>query len=110
MNIMPRPPRLNLPEIPQHIVQRGNNRHACFYEEKDYAFYLAKLREYADKFDVAIHSYVLMTNHVHLLFTAKTSNGASLLMQFLGRSYVRYINQSYNRTGTLSGLFLLLHQ
>lgn len=98
---MPRPPRLTIPGIPQHIVQRGNNRQVCFYKEKDYALYLSKLGEFAEKFQVAIHSFVLMTNHVHLLLTPKTEQGTSLLMQWLGRSYVRYVNQTYGRTGTL---------
>ena len=98
---MPRPTRLNIPHIPQHIVQRGNNRQACFFDEKDYALYLSKLKEYADKYHVEIHSYVLMTNHIHLLATPTTKGGVSHLMQSLGRYYVRYINQTYNRTGGL---------
>jgi putative transposase len=43
----------------------------------------------------------LMTNHVHLLMTPSDENGVSLMMQSLGRYYVRYINTTYNRTGTL---------
>ncbi len=98
---MPRLPRLNLPDIPQHIVQRGNNREACFYENKDYAFYLAKLKHYSKKYRVEVHSYVLMTNHVHLLVTPEKVAGVSHLMQSLGRCYVRYFNLSYARSGTL---------
>jgi len=98
---MARLPRLNLPNIPQHIVQRGNNRQACFFSEDDYSIYLSKLREYSQKYDVAVHSYVLMTNHIHLLLTPKESHGVSRLIQSLGSYYVRYINQTYNRSGTL---------
>ena len=98
---MARLPRLNLPGIPQHVVQRGNNREACFFSEEDYAVYLDKLKDYSQKYQVAVHSYVLMTNHVHLLMTPKTETGISQLMQALGRYYVRYINHTYNRTGTL---------
>jgi len=98
---MVRLPRLNLPNIPQHVVQRGNNRQVCFFNETDYAVYLDKLKEYGFKYKVAIHSYVLMTNHVHLLMTPSTAKGVSLLMQSLGRYYVRYINDTYNRSGTL---------
>ena len=98
---MPRLPRLNLPDYPQHVIQRGNNRHPCFNSEKDYPIYLAKLSEYADQFKVEIHSYVLMSNHVHLLLTPKVGNGTSLMMQALGRYYVRYFNKQYKRTGTL---------
>jgi len=99
---MPRLPRLNLVGIPQHIIQRGNNKQVCFYVEKDYTVYLDKLNEYGKKYNVSIHSYILMTNHVHLLLTPEEEgNGVSRLMQSLGRYYVRYINQTHGRTGTL---------
>jgi len=90
-----------LPNVTAHIVQRGNNKQACFYQTKTYAVYLTKLKETAVKFDVQIHCFVLMTNHVHLLMTATKSNGISRLMQSLGRYYVRYFNTAYRRTGTL---------
>ncbi len=93
--------RLNLPGIPQHIVQRGNNRQVCFFTEQDYIVYLSKLKEYSQKYNVAVHSYILMTNHVHILATPKEGNGISRLIQSLGRYYVRYINQTYGRSGTL---------
>lgn len=98
---MPRLPRLNLTNIPQHVIQRGNNRQACFCYEQDYQVYLTKLLEYSDKYKVNIHAFVLMTNHVHLLATPRLSNGVSLMMQSLGRYYVRYFNQRYKRSGTL---------
>ena len=66
---MPRRARLALAGIPWHIIQRGNNRSACFYAEDDYRKYLDTLKEQAHKFGCAIHAYVLMTNHVHLLLT-----------------------------------------
>ena len=98
---MARLPRLNLPNVPQHIVQRGNNRQVTFVEPEDYVVYLEKLKYYAKEYEVKIHAFVLMTNHVHLLATPTTSNGVSKLMQSLGRYYVRYFNQTYKRTGTL---------
>ena len=98
---MPRLPRLNVPNIPQHVIQRGNNRQVCFFDDADYAFYLDKLKHYAKKYEVSVHAYVLMTNHVHLLLTPKTQTGVSQLMQALGRVYVLYINKTYQRTGTL---------
>ncbi len=98
---MARLPRFNLADVPQHVIQRGNNRQACFFEEQDYIVYLEKLAEYAKQYKVAIHAYVLMTNHVHLLMTPKTPTGISQLMQSLGRYYVRYVNIKYKRTGTL---------
>ena len=98
---MPRLPRLNLAGVPQHVVQRGNNRQVCFFVEQDYVVYLDKLKYYAKQYQVDVHAFVLMTNHVHLLMTPNTDKGVSQLMQSLGRYYVRYINQTYNRTGTL---------
>ncbi|VAW33649.1 Transposase and inactivated derivatives [hydrothermal vent metagenome] len=98
---MARLPRLNLADIPQHVIQRGNNRGACFFSDKDYAVYLDKLREFSLKYKIAIHSYVLMTNHVHLLLTPSTEDGVSRLIQTLSSYYVRYVNQTYDRTGTL---------
>lgn len=94
-------PRLSIVGCPQHIIQRGNNRQACFFSEQDYTVYLNKLNDSATKHNVSIHAYVLMTNHVHLLMTAYSTDGISQVMQNLGRYYVRYINQTYQRTGTL---------
>jgi putative transposase len=94
-------PRLNLPGIAQHVVQRGNNRQVSFFVEQDYTVYLDKLKEYGEKYKVAVHAYVLMTNHVHLLVSPETKKGVSQLMQSLGRYYVGYINKTYQRSGTL---------
>jgi len=98
---MPRKPRFNLTGIPQHIIQRGNNREPCFVSVEDYHRYLGDLSEVAIKYRCRIHAYVLMTNHVHLLATPMIENGLSSMMQALGRRYVRYFNNTYKRTGTL---------
>lgn len=98
---MARLPRFNLPGVAQHIIQRGNNRQACFASERDFSAYANWLEEYSKKFDVAIHAWVFMTNHVHLLATPKKGNGVSLMMQSLGRRYVQYFNYQYRRSGTL---------
>lgn len=66
---MARMPRLYVEGCAQHIVQRGNNRSACFFCEVDYAFYVKKLKEASVKHNVKNHAFVLMTNHVHLLIT-----------------------------------------
>ena len=98
---MARMPRLFVEDCAQHIVQRGNNRAVCFYTDADYAFYCQKLKESAEKYTVKIHAFVLMTNHVHLLATPSDAAGIAKMMQALGRNYVRYINITYKRTGTL---------
>jgi putative transposase len=98
---MARLPRICLPGIPQHIIQRGNNRQACFVSERDFSAYAYWLEEFSRKYHVAIHAWVFMTNHVHLLTTSSTEAGISKMMQMLGLQYVRYFNNTYQRSGTL---------
>lgn len=98
---MSRKPRFNLVGVPQHVIQRGNNREPCFYSKEDYRFYLDQLIEIKEKYECQIHSYVLMTNHVHLLVTPMMEQGISKLMQSLGRRYVYFFNKKHKRTGTL---------
>lgn len=81
---MPRRPRIILPNIPQHIIQRGNNRSVCFYADEDYIKYLDWLKEYADKTRCQIHAYVLMTNHVHLLVSTDKTEAIGAMMKALG--------------------------
>ena len=98
---MPRRPRSDLAGFPLHLIQRGNNRSACFFTDKDRAAYLLWLGRYAERLMIAIHAWVLMGNHVHLLLSSPTPAHASRLMQALGRRYVRYINDAHTRSGTL---------
>jgi putative transposase len=70
--------------IPQHVIQRGNNREPCFYAEQDYRRYLDDLRKVAKKYRCRIHAYVLMTNHAHILVTPMVEYGISQMMQALG--------------------------
>ncbi len=98
---MARLPRLTAPGFPHHIIQRGNNRQAIFMDAADFEFMLDLLAEQSKKFQVAVHAYVLMSNHFHLLATPDTVDGLPLMMQSVGRSYVRYFNHRHGRTGTL---------
>lgn len=98
---MPRKPRMYLADIPAHIVQRGNNRDACFFSDDDYLFYLDVLGQGLRRYHVKLHAYCLMTNHVHLLMSPNDDVGISRVMQHLGRRYVQYINKTYRRSGTL---------
>ncbi len=98
---MPRQQRYRLPGVPQHVIQRGNNRQVTFFDESDYSRYLEDLQEATEQWDCDVHAYVLMTNHVHLLMTPNQEEGIAKVMQSVGRKYVRYINGVYRRSGTL---------
>ena len=98
---MARQPRLIVPDIALHIVQRGVDRQDCFREETDRLVYLSLLGELSAENRCAVHAYCLMTNHVHLLLTPSTEDGPSVLMRKIGQRYVPYFNRRYERTGTL---------
>jgi putative transposase len=98
---MARLPRFDLAGIPQHIVQRGNNRLPCFLDDGDRLRYLQLLREAAIKMGVQLHAYVLMDNHVHLLATPPQAGAIGRMMQSLGRQFVGAFNARHGRTGTL---------
>lgn len=92
---------MHLDRVPLHIVQRGHNREPCFLAEDDYGHYLHWLQEALAEHECALHAYVLMTNHVHLLLTPEQADAVPRLMISLGRHYVQYVNRRYRRTGTL---------
>ena len=98
---MARQPRLTVVGVPQHVIQRGNNRQATFFADEDYRQFLAYLSEAARKHDCSVHAYVLMTNHVHLLVTPSKPDAVSRTMQDVGRRFVQYVNFRYWRSGTL---------
>lgn len=98
---MPRRPRIHLPGIPQHVIQRGVDRQPVFFSDEDCQFYLDWLGEYMQKRGIELHAYCLMTNHVHLLLSSPSADALGGLMQDLGRRYVQYINRTYRRSGGL---------
>jgi putative transposase len=98
---MARQPRLVLPHQPHHIIQRGNDNQLIFRDDEDHRRFLEWLRESAKFYRVAIHAYVLMPNHVHLLATPSDEDGLAAMMQKVGRLYVPWFNNKHGRTGTL---------
>jgi putative transposase len=94
-------PRYAAPGMPQHVIQRGNNRSPTFLSESDYRYYLECLEEACRRWYCQVHAYVLMTNHVHLLLTPTTNDGVSRVMQTVGRRVVQRFNKAHARTGTL---------
>ncbi|WP_227545932.1 transposase [Marinobacter fonticola] len=90
-----------LPSIPVHVVQRGHNRDACFFAEEGFRYYRQVLGEGLKRYGAKLHTYCLMTNHVHLLITPDETDSISRLMQHVGRQYIQYINKTCRRSGTL---------
>ena len=86
---MSRQPRLTVPGYPHHIIQRGNNRQPIFVDDADRQRLLGDLAEHARNRGVAVHAYVLMSNHLHLLVTPEAADSVPLMMQGVGRAYVR---------------------
>ncbi|MBI5109603.1 MAG: transposase [Rhodocyclales bacterium] len=98
---MPRRARIALPEVPLHLIQRGNNRQACFFAADDCHYYLDWLTDLAPRCGCRLHAWVLMSNHVHLLLTPDSTDSAGRLMKALGQRYVQYVNRTYRRSGTM---------
>lgn len=98
---MARLPRLVIPGQMHCILQRGNDRQQVFRDEADYQAYHRWLREAAIRFRVAVHAYAFLPNQVYVLATPSDAGGLAQMMQWLGRYYVPYFNQRYERTGTL---------
>lgn len=98
---MARLPRYVIPGQPQHIIQRGNNPQVIFAAAADYQFFRDALVEAAAKHEIAVHAYVWMTNHIHLLATPSREDSISKVFQSVGRKYVQYFNYAYQRSGTL---------
>ena len=98
---MARLPRLTVPNLPHHVLHRGNNLQTVFVDAEDYQAFLDLLQQLAQTHQVAVHAFVLMPNHFHLLLTPQTEQGLPQLMQALGRAYVRYFNARHGRSGTL---------
>ena len=98
---MPRRPRIFVPGLPVHVIQRGNNRGQVFFGPKDAQKYLDWLREAAAEHGLAVHAYVLMTNHIHLLVSPETAHALPRAMRHVNWRYSRYINDTQSRTGSL---------
>ncbi len=98
---MPRRARMYIPGLPYHIVQRGNNRDACFIEPANYQFYLDLWQKISKRYGVAVHAYCLMTNHIHFLVTPTSKTSISNTTKVVGSRYALYINRNYERSGSL---------
>lgn len=98
---MARRPRLSLPGVPLHVVHRGTDRCAIFRDGLDFRVYWNVINDASRRAQCAIHAYVLMSNHVHLLVAPAQAGGVASMIQIIGRQYVQYFNRRHHRTGTL---------
>ena len=98
---MARQPRLALPGYPHHVIQRGNNRQPIVLDETDRKMLYSLWLEESLRHKVAVNAYVLLDNHFHMLLTPPSDEAMSLMMQSVGRTYVRYFNKRHDRSGTL---------
>ena len=93
--------RLAIPGHPHHLCQRGNNNQLICLTDADRHCLLALVSDSARRFSVAVHAYVVMPTHFHLLATPNSADGLPQMMQAIGRRYVRYFNDAHGRSGTL---------
>jgi putative transposase len=98
---MARQARLTLPGHPHHLLVRGNNRQAIFVDDEDRHRLLSQLAEVVREQPLALHAYVLMPNHLHLLATPHSAEALGRAVQSLGRRYVGAFNHRHGRSGTL---------
>lgn len=98
---MARLPRLSLAGYPHLILQRGNNGQTVFTSATDYEMMLNLLSDNSRKFNVDINAYALLPDHFYILATPQSVDGLPLMMQAIGRSYVRWFNNLHGRSGTL---------
>ncbi len=97
---MPRTARQIVPDMPHHIVQRGNRRQDVFFEAEDFRYYLFLLRKQANHGDFSVHGYCLMPNHIHLIVTPHKETGLRGIGE-VHRLYTRYINKKKGWQGYL---------
>ncbi len=98
---MPRIARIVVAEYPHHVVQRGNNKQAIFFDDADRKQYLKLLKKYSLDCGCKIHAYCLMDNHIHILFVPQYEYSLARTMQKLSLRYTQYVNKKYKRTGRL---------
>lgn len=98
---MARLPRIVLPGIPHHVTQRGNRRERTFFEDGDYELYLDLMADAAARAGVAIWSYCLMPNHVHIIAVPSDEDGLRRTFRHVHRHYTGYINARMRVTGHL---------
>lgn len=98
---MPNRKRNDVPGVALHITQRGNNRQVMFRETEDYQRFAGLLIKYSEKYDISVHAWMFMPNHIHLLATPAERKKTGRMMMCITGAYTSYYNRKYKRTGTL---------
>jgi len=98
---MARLPRYTIINQPQHIIQQGRDGQQIFFEDQDYQYFHDCLDAAAYNYQLEVHAYVLMPNHVHILATPGNTDSISRTTQSIGRNYVQYFNECFGGSGTL---------
>ncbi len=93
---MARLARVVVPGVPHHLTQRGNRRQATFFNDEDYAAYLALMTEWCGRCGVGVWAYCLMPNHVHLIVVPESEDG---LRRGIGEAHRRYSRRINFREG-----------
>jgi len=82
------------------VTSRGNEKKEIFFKDSDREMFLSFLEEYHHRYSILIHSYVLMSNHYHLIIETPQGNLLKV-MHGLNSRYTGYVNRKYNRSGHL---------
>ncbi len=90
-----------LPEVPVHVVQRWHNRDPVFVDDAGFSVYLGWLAEAKVEHGCALHAYVLMNNHVHLLVTPEDQDSIGRMLQKVSRHFGPYLHHSYGTSGSI---------
>lgn len=98
---MARLPRYSIINQPQHIILQGLEDQQLYFEEQDFQYFRDCLDASAYNYQLKLHAYALMPDHVHILATPGRKDGVSRMVQSIGRNYVQYYNECYGGSGTL---------
>ena len=98
---MPRTSRVVIAGCAHHVTQRGNNRQDVFFVDDDRRVFLAILAEAAERFELVIDGYCLMTNHVHLVVTPGHETSLAEALKRTNQLYAQYVNRFHGRSGHL---------
>lgn len=98
---MPRIARVSIPDVPVHVIQRGNYRQNIFEEDIDKEFYLKSFLHYRKKYKVKLFAWCLMDNHLHFILEPSDSDGLGKLFKSLNTRYSMYFNRKLKRKGRL---------